>query len=63
MVYTSHKDGIPRSQIYRKFAHACYTVKKCINVKISGLKAVSFVLYSPPASLCLDCRLQIRKDS
>lgn len=38
-------------------------LQKCISIKVCGLKAVSCVLYSPPASLCLDFRLQIRKDS
>lgn len=38
-------------------------LQKCISIKICGLKAVSCVLYFPPASLCLDFRLQIRKDS
>lgn len=62
MVYTCHKDGTPRSQTYQNFVHAYYIVTEYINIKICGLKAIS-ALYSPPASLCLYFRLQIKKDS
>lgn len=59
---TCHKDVTLRSQTYQNVVHAYYTVTECINVKICGLKAIS-ALYFLPASLCLDFRLQIRKDS
>lgn len=60
MLYACHRGGIPSLTELHNFVCAYYSYRNALTLTC-WLKAC--VLYFPPASLDLDFRLQIRKDS